>query len=180
MSLFPVAFWLFPPMFSLCCFCLFSSRITAPEETTFHLLHLSLMREYIDYEFSALKVRDTPTLTRRSEPSQWCDKTSQAPCGNDRNVWQLTSNLHLLCLFWVFLFSESHWFWLRLGANNRRLDFNGVPCGKRLHSSPSSSSHQSWCSATAVQDLHQCSAQSGGWEALTSTLTYTFSCDRLF
>uniref|UniRef100_A0A3P9IN13 5'-3' exoribonuclease 1 n=1 Tax=Oryzias latipes TaxID=8090 RepID=A0A3P9IN13_ORYLA len=30
-------------------------RITAPEETTFHLLHLSLMREYIDYEFSWLK-----------------------------------------------------------------------------------------------------------------------------
>ncbi|CAN9503342.1 unnamed protein product [Ophioblennius macclurei] len=30
-------------------------RITAPEETTFHLLHLSLMREYIDYEFSPLK-----------------------------------------------------------------------------------------------------------------------------
>ncbi|XP_070701631.1 5'-3' exoribonuclease 1 isoform X2 [Pempheris klunzingeri] len=30
-------------------------RITAPEETTFHLLHLSLMREYIDYEFSALR-----------------------------------------------------------------------------------------------------------------------------
>ncbi|XP_061746644.1 5'-3' exoribonuclease 1-like [Nerophis ophidion] len=30
-------------------------RISAPEETTFHLLHLSLMREYIDYEFSALK-----------------------------------------------------------------------------------------------------------------------------
>ncbi|KAM3604372.1 uncharacterized protein V6R79_010194 [Siganus canaliculatus] len=30
-------------------------RITAPEETTFHLLHLSLMREYIDYEFSELK-----------------------------------------------------------------------------------------------------------------------------
>nr|XP_057944195.1 5'-3' exoribonuclease 1 isoform X2 [Doryrhamphus excisus] len=32
-------------------------RITAPEETTFHLLHLSLMREYIDYEFSALKTQ---------------------------------------------------------------------------------------------------------------------------
>lgn len=32
-------------------------RITAPEETTFHLLHLSLMREYIDYEFSVLRVR---------------------------------------------------------------------------------------------------------------------------
>uniref|UniRef100_A0A7N8YBU5 5'-3' exoribonuclease 1 n=1 Tax=Mastacembelus armatus TaxID=205130 RepID=A0A7N8YBU5_9TELE len=30
-------------------------RITTPEETTFHLLHLSLMREYIDYEFSELK-----------------------------------------------------------------------------------------------------------------------------
>ncbi|XP_060722980.1 5'-3' exoribonuclease 1 isoform X2 [Tachysurus vachellii] len=32
-------------------------RITAPEETTFHLLHLSLMREYIDYEFSSLRER---------------------------------------------------------------------------------------------------------------------------
>ncbi|XP_057713871.1 5'-3' exoribonuclease 1 [Corythoichthys intestinalis] len=30
-------------------------RVTAPEETTFHLLHLSLMREYIDYEFAAVK-----------------------------------------------------------------------------------------------------------------------------
>ncbi|XP_066564955.1 5'-3' exoribonuclease 1 isoform X2 [Amia ocellicauda] len=30
-------------------------RISAPEETTFHLLHLSLMREYIDYEFSEVK-----------------------------------------------------------------------------------------------------------------------------
>ncbi|XP_018411120.1 PREDICTED: 5'-3' exoribonuclease 1 [Nanorana parkeri] len=30
-------------------------RVSAPEETTFHLLHLSLMREYIDYEFSPLK-----------------------------------------------------------------------------------------------------------------------------
>uniref|UniRef100_A0AAY5F3K8 5'-3' exoribonuclease 1 n=1 Tax=Electrophorus electricus TaxID=8005 RepID=A0AAY5F3K8_ELEEL len=30
-------------------------RCVAPEETTFHLLHLSLMREYIDYEFSALR-----------------------------------------------------------------------------------------------------------------------------
>ncbi|XP_031415330.1 5'-3' exoribonuclease 1 isoform X2 [Clupea harengus] len=30
-------------------------RITAPEETTFHLLHLSLFREYIDYEFSDVK-----------------------------------------------------------------------------------------------------------------------------
>ncbi|XP_043926953.1 5'-3' exoribonuclease 1 [Protopterus annectens] len=30
-------------------------RVTAPEETTFHLLHLSLMREYIEYEFSPVK-----------------------------------------------------------------------------------------------------------------------------
>ncbi|XP_019724925.1 5'-3' exoribonuclease 1 isoform X2 [Hippocampus comes] len=30
-------------------------RITAPEETTFHLLHLSLMREYIHYEFSEVQ-----------------------------------------------------------------------------------------------------------------------------
>ncbi|XP_037132370.1 5'-3' exoribonuclease 1 isoform X1 [Syngnathus acus] len=30
-------------------------RVTAPEETTFHLLHLSLMREYINYEFSEAK-----------------------------------------------------------------------------------------------------------------------------
>ncbi|XP_077392557.1 5'-3' exoribonuclease 1 [Festucalex cinctus] len=30
-------------------------RVTAPEETTFHLLHLSLMREYINYEFTEVK-----------------------------------------------------------------------------------------------------------------------------
>ncbi|KAM4693486.1 5'-3' exoribonuclease 1 isoform 2-T2 [Discoglossus pictus] len=30
-------------------------RVSAPEETTFHLLHLSLMREYIEYEFSSLR-----------------------------------------------------------------------------------------------------------------------------
>ncbi|XP_072264021.1 5'-3' exoribonuclease 1 [Pyxicephalus adspersus] len=30
-------------------------RVSTPEETTFHLLHLSLMREYIGYEFSSLK-----------------------------------------------------------------------------------------------------------------------------
>lgn len=40
-----------------------SCRITAPEETTFHLLHLSLFREYIDYEFSEVKVRQTHTPT---------------------------------------------------------------------------------------------------------------------
>nr|XP_020648282.1 5'-3' exoribonuclease 1 isoform X1 [Pogona vitticeps] len=32
-----------------------SQRACAPEETTFHLLHLSLMREYVDYEFSPVK-----------------------------------------------------------------------------------------------------------------------------
>lgn len=36
-----------------------TQRICAPEETTFHLLHLSLMREYIDYEFSLLKDKIT-------------------------------------------------------------------------------------------------------------------------
>eukprot|EP00794_Sanderia_malayensis_P014879 gene14879-16425_t len=32
-----------------------SKRVSKPEETTFHLLHLSLMREYLDFEFSELK-----------------------------------------------------------------------------------------------------------------------------
>uniref|UniRef100_A0A8C5ZU58 5'-3' exoribonuclease 1 n=1 Tax=Marmota marmota marmota TaxID=9994 RepID=A0A8C5ZU58_MARMA len=36
-----------------------TQRVCAPEETTFHLLHLSLMREYIDYEFSVLKAKIT-------------------------------------------------------------------------------------------------------------------------
>ncbi|XP_055969914.1 5'-3' exoribonuclease 1 [Sorex fumeus] len=36
-----------------------TQRVCAPEETTFHLLHLSLMREYIDYEFSSLKDKIT-------------------------------------------------------------------------------------------------------------------------
>lgn len=31
-------------------------RPATPEETTFHLLHLSLFREYLDFEFSSLKV----------------------------------------------------------------------------------------------------------------------------
>ena len=34
----------------------FYYRITKPEKTTFHLLHLSLFREYLDWEFSELKV----------------------------------------------------------------------------------------------------------------------------
>lgn len=33
-------------------------RHTSPETITFHLLHLSIMREYIDFEFSSIKVRD--------------------------------------------------------------------------------------------------------------------------
>ena len=32
-----------------------NKRTVTPENTTFHLLHLSLMREYIDHEFSGLK-----------------------------------------------------------------------------------------------------------------------------
>lgn len=36
---------------------LFSHRITKPEKTSFHLLHLSLFREYLNWEFNELKVR---------------------------------------------------------------------------------------------------------------------------
>ena len=32
-------------------------RQTNPDSTPFHLLHLSIMREYLDFEFSTLKVR---------------------------------------------------------------------------------------------------------------------------
>ena len=35
-----------------------NKRIPTPEETTFHLLHLSLLREYLDYEFQSLKCLD--------------------------------------------------------------------------------------------------------------------------
>ena len=45
-------------------------RSTAPEETTFHLLHLSLMREYLEFEFgdhlkvsAALQTRASLTLS---------------------------------------------------------------------------------------------------------------------
>lgn len=41
---------------------LFTFRITKPEKTTFHLLHLSLFREYLDWEFSPLKVHVTAVL----------------------------------------------------------------------------------------------------------------------
>lgn len=33
-----------------------AKKPSTPEETTFHLLHLSLFREYLDFEFSALKI----------------------------------------------------------------------------------------------------------------------------
>ena len=33
-----------------------SKRITKPEQQTFHLLHLSLLREYLEFEFGTLKV----------------------------------------------------------------------------------------------------------------------------
>ncbi|KAL4221730.1 5'-3' exoribonuclease 1 [Mactra antiquata] len=36
-----------------------NKRPQTPEETTFHLLHLSLFREYLDFEFSALKEKLT-------------------------------------------------------------------------------------------------------------------------
>ena len=37
-----------------------SKRTVTPENTTFHLLHLSLMREYIDHEFSGFKDQKLP------------------------------------------------------------------------------------------------------------------------
>lgn len=33
-------------------------KLTAPSQTTFHLLHLSLLREYLAWEFYSVKVRD--------------------------------------------------------------------------------------------------------------------------
>ncbi len=32
---------------------------TTPDTITFHLLHLSILREYLDFEFQALKVRSS-------------------------------------------------------------------------------------------------------------------------
>ena len=32
-------------------------RLTTPDTVTFHLLHLSIMREYLDFEFGTLKVK---------------------------------------------------------------------------------------------------------------------------
>ena len=39
-------------------------RYTTVEETAFYLLHLTLFREYLDYEFSSLKVKLAPTEER--------------------------------------------------------------------------------------------------------------------
>ena len=44
------------PIIIIVVFVSITYRITKPEKTTFHLLHLSLFREYIDWEFSELKV----------------------------------------------------------------------------------------------------------------------------
>ncbi len=35
-------------------------RIPTPEETTFHLLHLSLLREYLEHEFAELRSASPP------------------------------------------------------------------------------------------------------------------------
>lgn len=35
-----------------------AKRITKPEQQTFHLLHLSLLREYLEFEFGTLEVFD--------------------------------------------------------------------------------------------------------------------------
>ena len=39
-------------------------RSTTVEETTFHLLQLTLFREYLDYEFSSLKVEEFLSYTQ--------------------------------------------------------------------------------------------------------------------
>jgi hypothetical protein len=48
-----------------CCVFFFSFRINNPEDITFHLLHLSLLREYIDWEFESLRVLliECPTIS---------------------------------------------------------------------------------------------------------------------
>ena len=56
----PVAFpfWLMIIIYlNVFCYVPLLFRVTKPEETVFHLLHLSLMREYLDFEFGSLKVR---------------------------------------------------------------------------------------------------------------------------
>lgn len=52
------------PIIIIVVFVSITYRITKPEKTTFHLLHLSLFREYIDWEFSELKV-----LIKNSRPA---------------------------------------------------------------------------------------------------------------
>ena len=52
------------PIIIIVVFVSITYRITKPEKTTFHLLHLSLFREYIDWEFSELKV-----LIKSSRPA---------------------------------------------------------------------------------------------------------------
>ena len=52
---------------TVCCLCkillvlceISVCRSNTAEETTFHLLHLSVMREYLDFEFSSLKVQNS-------------------------------------------------------------------------------------------------------------------------
>ncbi len=34
-------------------------KLTTPDTITFHLLHLSILREYLDFEFQSLKVGST-------------------------------------------------------------------------------------------------------------------------
>ena len=40
-------------------------RHTSPDTITFHLLHLSILREYLEHEFSSLKVRGGRRRRRR-------------------------------------------------------------------------------------------------------------------
>lgn len=49
-------------------------RIPTPEETTFFLLHLSLMREYLDLEFQQLKTTVSFKYDLESVIDDWVSK----------------------------------------------------------------------------------------------------------
>jgi len=97
-----------PPVFIYYLWTLFSFRITAPEETTFHLLHLSLMREYIDYEFSELRVRERSRHTRTHTMRIIMNSLMVlmdvfVPLKKD--IFHVTGLYNIM-----FIFSESYWF----------------------------------------------------------------------
>lgn len=75
-------------------------------------------------------------------------------------VWLV---LTVRCLM-IGCLTEQDLVWVRPGANHRWLDPNGLPGGKWLHPSSSSSSHQPRRPASPLPHLHQCAADAGRWE----------------